>query len=219
MTEPWEPRWRRVVEVWSRRLRTELGTREAESVTSEARARQARVFPSPRAEARARRGVEARRQHRPVFVDDSGRRHRVARIVGTTLGALALVYVAFVGLTFAGVAGLDRRDPAGLGALTSPAGDHADVGSDPVEQAAPDLTGGSGLDGLTAATDGTDDGDASTEPSATRATPTTMSPATTTTGVPATTTTTVHGRGPTTSDHTPNSTVPDKGGPPTSLPG
>jgi hypothetical protein len=172
------------------------------------------VFPSPRAEARAGRGIEARRQHRPVFVDDSGRRHRAARIVGTTLGALALVYVAFVGLTFAGLTGLGRLDAAGLGALTNPAGDRADVGSDPVEQTAPDVAGATGL---AAATDGTDQGEASAERPVTQATTSTAPP--TTTGVPATTTTTLHGRGPTTSDHTPNSTVPDKGGPPTSLPG
>jgi hypothetical protein len=158
-----------------------------------------------------------------VFADDSGRRHRVARIVGTTLAALTLVYVAFVGLTFAGVAGLGRFDAAGLGALTHPAGDHADVGSDPVEQAAPEVAGRTGL---VTATDGTDQGEASAEQAVTPATATTVPPmttivppTTTTTGMPATTTTTVHGRGPPTSDPTSNSTVPDKGGPATSLPG
>jgi hypothetical protein len=206
-------------------LLTELGIKETEWVRRGARTSGARVFPSPRAEARVR-GIEARRQHRPVFVDDSGRRHRVARIVGTTLGALALVYVAFVGLTFAGVAGLGRFDAAGLGSLTHPAGDHADVGSDPVEQAAPDVAGGTGLEDLVTTTDGTDQGEASSERAATPVTATTVPsataivpPTTTTTGVPATTTTTVHGGGPPTSDHTPNSTVPERGGPPTSLPG
>jgi hypothetical protein len=172
------------------------------------------MFPSPRAEARLGRGIEARRQHRPVFVDDSGRRHRAARIVGTTLGVLALVYVAFVGLTFAGLTGLGRLDAAGLGALTNPAGDHADVGSDPVEQAAPDVADATGL----TAAEATDQGEASASQPATQVTASTVPP-TTTPGAPATPTTTLHGRGPTTSDHTPNSTVPDKGGPPTSLPG
>jgi hypothetical protein len=205
-------------------LSTELGIKETEWVGRGACTSEARVFPSPRAEARVRRGIEARRQHRPVFVDDSGRRHRVARIVGTTLGALALVYVAFVGLTFAGVAGLGRFDAAGLGSLTNPAGDHADVGSDPVEQAAPDVAGRTGLEGLVTTTDGTDQGEASAEQAVMPATATTVPPATTivpptttTTGV--TTTTTVYGGGPPAGDHTPNSTVPDKGGPPTSLPG
>jgi hypothetical protein len=134
------------------------------------------------------------------------------------LGALALVYVAFVGLTFAGVAGLGRFDAAGLGSLTNPAGDHADVGSDPVEQAAPDVADRTGLEGLVTTTDGTDQGEASAEQAVMPATATTVPPATTIVS-PTTTTTAVYGGGPPAGDHTPNSTVPDKGGPPTSLPG
>jgi cytoskeletal protein RodZ len=156
-----------------------------------------------------------RRRHRPVFVDDSGRRRRVARIVGTTSGGVALAYVVFVGMTFTGVPGLGQLDAPGLGQLTNPAGEQADVGSDPVEQALPDgIAGVAGSDGATTTTTGTSgQGDASTAPATTA-----VSPITTTTLAPATTTT-VHGQGATTSVPSPNSTVPDKGGPPTSRPG
>jgi hypothetical protein len=131
------------------------------------------------------------------------------------LAVAALAYVTFVGATFAGVPGVGRFEVAGLGALTNPAEDRADVGSDPVEQAAPGTVVGVAESAGTSTADRTSPGGASAGPTTT--TPpsaTTAVVATATTSVPATTTTTVHGhRG------TPNSTVPDKGGPPTSRPG
>lgn len=175
------------------------------------------MFPSPRAEARARRGAELRRRPRPVFVDDSGRRRRVARAVGITSGAVALAYVVFVGLTFAGAPGLGKLDAAGLGQLTNPAGERADLGSNPREQAVPAaVAGGVGV-GIQAA------GPGPGETSPATSTPAPVSAATvpattTTTASPATTTTTRPGHGTNTSAPTPNSTVPGKG-PPTSRPG
>jgi hypothetical protein len=138
-----------------------------------------------------------------VFVDDSGRRRRIARIAGIATGGLALAYLAIVGATFAGVPGLGRLGPPGVGQLTNPAGDQADVGSHPTEQVVPEAVanpadseaiGPTTTDGLSPRTEAT--------------WPTSTAPSTTTT-----TTTTVHGSG------TPNSTVPDRGGgPPTSHP-
>ena len=130
---------------------------------------------------------------------------------------LALAYVAFVGLTFAGAPGLGGLEVAGLEPLTNPAGEQADVGRDPVEQAVPDAV--AGVTGPAAA-DGADQGATSAEPVTTVVAPATTATAqvTTTTAVQATTTTTRHGHGPTTSVPGPNSTVPDKGGPPTSRP-
>jgi hypothetical protein len=176
------------------------------------------VLRSPRAEARARRGPGTRR-HRPVFVDDTGRRRRAARLIGTTVGLVALVYVGFVGLTFAGLPGLDGVDVAGLGSLTAPAGEDADVGTDPVEQVVPEVVADADHGDGPAAATAPDDGD---QPAA--GTGATTIPATTTTAPAATTTTspvttTVPGNGPGTAVPGPNSTVPDKGGPPTSRPG
>jgi hypothetical protein len=178
------------------------------------------VFPSPRAEARARRASEARR-HRPVFVDDSGRRRRAIRIVGTTSAVVVVAYVAFVGSTFAGVPGAGRLEAPWLGALTNPADGGADVGSDPVEQSAPAAVVGVADPAPSSARDRTNPGEVSAEPATTP--PTTAAPAgagsaATTTSVPATTTTTVHGHRGNPNGSSPSSTVPDKGGPPTSSP-
>lgn len=132
-----------------------------------------------------------------------------------------MAYVAFVGLTFAGAPGLGGLEVAGLGSLTNPAGEQADVGRDPVEQAVPDaVAGATGQGGVPTTAVATDHGAATAGPAATTAAPhtTATTPVTTTTLVPATTTTTRHGQGPTTSVAGPNSTVPDKGGPPTSRP-
>jgi len=156
-----------------------------------------------------------RPQPRPVFVDDSGRRRRVARLAGVSLGGLAFAYLVVVGATFAGVPGLGRLDTPGLGQLTRPAGDRADVGDEPVEQAVPaEVAGPVGGAGADVPTGDADVSTTTTE--ATPAAPTDPPVATTTvsTTVPATATT-VPGRG----TSTPSSTVPAKGGgPPTSRP-
>jgi hypothetical protein len=214
------------------RLQTQLRDRQRDGDAVWPRARlevtRERVFPSPRAEARARRGRERRRQHRPVFVDDTGRRRRAARVVGATTGLLALAYVVFVALVFAGAPGIGELAVAGLGPLTNPAGDEADVGSRPVELAVPEKVTGQ-ADPATGPTSGDGQNDQNGQVGApneavasTAVTPgsgstTTVPPATTT--LPATATTTVHGNG--RPDEAPgsNSTVPDKGGPPTSSPG
>jgi hypothetical protein len=166
------------------------------------------MFPSPRAEARAGRAAGRRRRpHRPVFVDDSGRRHRLMRMAGITSGGLAFAYLVIVAATFAGVPGLGRLEAPGLGELTNPAGDRADVGPDPLVQAAPEVVSdlaGSGPGVAPGATDGSE-----------AVASTTTAPAAATTS----STTTVHGAGSTTTAPTPSSTVPDRGGPPTSQPG
>lgn len=192
---------------WLSRLRVELRERDVERARTGVHHARTQVFPSPRAEARSRRGADLRRgRHRPVFVDDSGKRRRVVRAVGSTLGILAFTYVGFVGLTFAGAPGLGQLDAPGLGQLTNPSGDQADVGADPVEQPVPAAVAPDG-DTVQAPADPTPTS-APAEPPTTAATP-----ATTATTAP-TTTTVVHGNG-----GTPNSTVPDKGGgPPTSRP-
>ncbi len=179
------------------------GTRRTDG-RSARRRRLTRLFPSPLAEARARRGVPSgRRERRPVFVDDSGRRRRVARVVGTASGALALAYVLVVGVTFAAIPGFGRLEAPGLGPLTNPAGDQADVGDEPVERPVPVQVAEAADeppvdDGEDTATAGSPmDDPASLMPTA---------PTSTTTALP--TATTVHGR----SSATPSSTVPDNGG-------
>lgn len=128
----------------------------------------------------------------------------MARLLGASAGGLALLYVAFVGLTFTGVG---RIDAAGLGQLTNPAGEQADVGQDPVEATVPAAVSATDPDTTTT------EAPASPDEDAPAAVSTSTVPATTTT-LPATTTTTRHGNG----ENAPSSTVPDKGGPPTSRP-
>jgi len=42
----------------------------------------------------------------PVFVDDTGRRHRVVRVVGWVIGGLTLAYLALLGVSLVGSPGL-----------------------------------------------------------------------------------------------------------------
>jgi len=180
------------------------------------------MFHSRRAEARARRGPTPR-QPRPVFVDDSGRRRRVARAIGTTVGLLVLVHVTFVGLTFTGLPGLGGVDLVGLGSLTAPAGGRADVGTDPVEQIVPEAVIEPDREDVPTPTTSGHDDQLTGAPVATTTAPptTTTAPATTTVPLAATpgaTTTTLPGNGHDTAGQSPSSTVPDKGGPPTSHP-
>src|SRR5947209_11272995 len=42
----------------------------------------------------------------PVFVDDTGRRHRVVRVVGWLVGGLTLAYLALLGVSLVGSPGL-----------------------------------------------------------------------------------------------------------------
>lgn len=137
------------------------------------------------------------------------------------MGVLALVHVTFVALTFAGLPGLGGVDVAGLGALTAPAGEEADVGADPVEQTVPEAV--TDAPPSPEGASGDDDQPTGDDPSSATAAPTTTAaaPAATTTVPPATTTqptTTLPGNGPGTAVPSPSSTVPDKGGPPTSHP-
>jgi hypothetical protein len=151
-----------------------------------------------------------------VFVDDSGRRRRAARAVGASVGVLALGYVLFVGLTLAGIPGLGEVGAPGLGSLTQPAGEQADVGPDPVEQAVPAEVAQPQSEAPASAPTTSEAvaqaGPTSAPESSTTTTSTTVPPVTTTT-------TAVHGNGPGAAVPGPNSTVPEKGGPPTSRPG
>jgi hypothetical protein len=152
----------------------------------------------------------------PVFVDDSGRRRRLARVAGGAICLVVCAYLALVGLTLTGAPGTRHLSPPGLDALARPAGGgSADVGAEadeqplPVAADAPAAPGGEGGAGTGAAAPG---------PPAPRA-PSTV----TTAPAEAATTTTVPdapGQGATTSVPTPNSTVPAGGhGPPSTRPG
>jgi hypothetical protein len=150
----------------------------------------------------------------PVFVDESGRRRRVGRVVGGCLGTLVLGYVAVAALTFAGAPLVGRIAPPGLGQLSRPAGDQG-VGVGPGAQESPLPPAITGADdpattpGNASPTDGADD--PAEQPA----------PSTSTTTTPSTTTTAPPGQGSTTSVPAPNSTVPTHptGGPPTEPPG
>ena len=63
-------------------------------------------FPSPVAEARARRSAERRTRARPVVVDEAGRRHRLARLGVSGAGTVVAVLLAVVALASVGAPGL-----------------------------------------------------------------------------------------------------------------
>jgi hypothetical protein len=124
-----------------------------------------------------------------------------------------------VALMFAGAPGLGDVDLAGLGSLTHPAGEQADLGTDYQEQPVPPVVADPGPDDAATTPDRADPSivpDASTA-TALPALATTSSATTTTTS--STPTSTLPGNGPGSAVPSPNSTVPDHGGPPTSRPG
>jgi hypothetical protein len=89
-------------------------------------------FPSPVAEARARRSAERRTRVRPVVVDESGHRHRLARLAVLGAGTVVAVFLAVVALTFVGAPGQRELGTPRLGEFVRPAGSrHADVGTSP----------------------------------------------------------------------------------------
>jgi hypothetical protein len=153
----------------------------------------------------------------PVFVDDSGRRRRLARVAGGAICLVVCAYLALVGLTLTGAPGTRHLSPPGLDALARPAGGgSADVGAQadeqplPVAADAPAAPGGEGGAGIGAAAPG-----APRAPSTVTTAPAEAATSTTTTTVPA-----APGQGSTTSVPTPNSTVPAGGhGPPSTRPG
>jgi hypothetical protein len=163
----------------------------------------------------------ARDRSTPVFVDESGRRHRAIRLVACGLAAAVLGYVVVVALTFAGVPFVGRLTPPGVERLARPGpGSGAVVGPGAEESPLPpaavgppdDPAAGPGTPGSTDTP--ASGGDAGS----------TIGPATTATSVPSTTTTTARGNGPPTSQPTSSSTVPDRthptgGGPPDTPPG
>ena len=53
----------------------------------------------------------------PVFVDDSGRRHRFVRVVGWCLGILMLAYLALLGISLVGSPGLVPLSLPAIGRL------------------------------------------------------------------------------------------------------
>jgi len=162
------------------------------------------VLRSPRAEARARPSRGTRVDVRPVFVDDSGRRHRMARAVGVALAVITVSYVGIVTSALSGVPGLGTLVLPGLADLARPArADSATVGADPVVRPVQVVAGDS----------------TSQAPDQVAATsPTTVSPTSTTSS----STTTSPGGGSTTTEPSPSSTVPSRsgnGGPPITPPG
>jgi hypothetical protein len=56
----------------------------------------------------------------PVFVDDSGRRREVGRMIGVALGVVVLAYLVVVGLTFAGSPLGGSLAPPGVEDLSRP---------------------------------------------------------------------------------------------------
>jgi hypothetical protein len=176
-------------------------------------------FPSPVAEARARRAAERRTRARPVFVDDSGRRHRWARLAALGAGTVVAVYLAVVVLTFVGAPGLRELETPGLGEFARPAGSrHADVGASPETHAVPEaLAGLPGSEDPDATSSTTSEGGSAEAPVAgTPASPIGLGPTTTvstTTSTPPT---------PSSTSPTRSSTVPEPpggNGPPTTPPG
>lgn len=53
----------------------------------------------------------------PVFVDDSGRRHRLVRLVGWVVGGLTLAYLALLGVSLVGSPGLVPLSLPALGGI------------------------------------------------------------------------------------------------------
>ena len=152
----------------------------------------------------------------PVFVDDSGRRRRAGRVLGTGLGLLVVAYVTVVGLTFAGAPLVGRLAPPGVAQLSRPTPDDAAdvVGPGARETELPSAAAPPGPLSATDPATGADPGGSPDDPSG----------AGVTTSAPPTTTTTAPGQGATTSVPTPSSTVPDRthptaGGRPTEPPG
>ena len=149
----------------------------------------------------------------PVFVDDSGRRRRAGRLVGTCVAALVLSYLAVVGLTFSGAPLIGRLAPPGVDELSRPAGDAGlGMGSGAQESPLPSPAA--------EAQDGTPDAREVAQDDAVGPAATTAPSAVSTT----TTTTTVQpGQSTNSTVPTPSSTVPEHthptGGPPTEPPG
>lgn len=137
----------------------------------------------------------------PVFVDDSGRRHRAWRLVGGGLGALVLGYVAVVAMTFAGVPLVGRLAPPGVAQLSRPASQgEVSVAPGAQETPLPAFQPGQPAAPVVTTTPAADDDPA-------------VSPTVSTTATAPATTTTVGtvppGQGATTSLPPTNSTVPD----------
>jgi hypothetical protein len=142
-----------------------------------------------------------------VFVDDSGRRRRAGRLIGAAVAVAVLAYLAVIGLSVAGVPYVGHLAPPGLDRLSSPSGDAGVVTGPAVDEVPLPATPVPGTP------DGAGTGEAtSTAQAGGPAAPATV-PTTATTVVP-TSTTVTHGQSETTTDTTPNSTVPttDPGG-------
>lgn len=155
----------------------------------------------------------------PVFVDDTGQRRRLVRLVG--LGATLLIagYLVVMGLTFVGMPLVDGFAPPGADDLARPAGgDEPEVGPGARTAPLPPAATTDPGDGPTDTSTGAPSSGDGTTGSGTSPTGPAPAPATTA-PPPPTTTTSVPGRGATTSVPGPGSTAPDHtvpspGGPP-----
>lgn len=162
--------------------------------------------------------VAARVGTAPVFVDDSGRRRRIGRLVASSVVVAVAAYTAVIALNLAGAPLVGNLAPPGVDRLARPVGDVPVVtgpATDVVTLPPPP----------TSPSDGTapEPGDETGSTADTTASTTSTAPSTTTT-VPstATTTTTVRGRGPTTTVTPPGATDPGNGNggdPPDTPPG
>jgi hypothetical protein len=196
--------------------------RLSEAAQSRAAHLSRRRHPAPWSQPRTREieRVTIRRPERPapapVFVDESGRRRQVGRLVGVCVGTLVLGYVIVAALTFAGAPVVGLFAPPGLGELSRPAGD-AGPGVGPDAEVSP-------LPAASSAPAGSATGPV-TVPA--QASPDAVEPltasSTTSSTLPTTTNAALPGQSATTSVPTPSSTVPERtlptGGPPAEPPG
>ena len=107
--------------------------------------------------------------HVPVFVDDTGRRHRVVRIVGWVLGGVTAAYLALLGISLVGSPGLVPLSLPALGrVLPGPAAPLVTGGSETGARPG-DLLSGSTQGGAVASPTAT--GSAAAVPSTSRPSP------------------------------------------------
>jgi hypothetical protein len=161
----------------------------------------------------------------PVFVDDSGRRHRWGRKLAAAIGGMALAYLIVTVLALAGAPGVGRLAPPGIDRLTRPsAGGGGDVAVGPDAREAPLPPAAVAPSGPSTGGESSSAGSGDTIGSTGQPDPVTTGDAASTTSTSTTTTTPTPGNGSTTSVPAPSSTVPDRtrptgGGPPDTPPG
>jgi hypothetical protein len=149
--------------------------------------------------------VAARVGAAPVFVDDSGRRRRIGRLVASSVVVAIAAYTAVIALNLAGVPLVGNVAPPGVDRLARPVGD-TPVVTGPSTEVVTLPPPPPSSDGTTPGPADEDDPSAAT---GSTAAPDPTAPSTTTTAP--TPTTTVRGHGPTTTVTAPGTTDPVRG--------